>query len=117
MDRQEKVVGRRKSDSGLLPGGASATSHKEKSTVTLKDGSEVKILRRSFPFANKDEAGLLFLCWVRDLSQYEAVKGKMVGNKRVGKDAIEAFYTTVAGGYYFAPPVPEDGFVGDVLVG
>src|SRR5207249_4360999 len=113
-----KVVGRRKSDSGLLPGGAPATSHKEKSTVTTKDGGEVKILRRSFPFANRDEAGLLFLCWVRDLSQYEAVKGQMSsGNRRVGKDAIEAFYTAVAGGYYFAPPVPDDGFVGDVLVG
>ena len=59
---------------------------------------------------------------MRDLSQYEAVKGQMVSRytrgQDVGRDAIEAFYTAVSGGYYFVPPEPrEEGFVGAALFG
>ena len=59
---------------------------------------------------------------MRDLSQYEAVKGQMVSRyarrQDVGRDAIEEFYTAVSGGDYFVPPEPrEDGFAGDMLFG
>ena len=95
------------------------TSHKEKSALKTA-GGDVEILRRSFPFANKEEAGLLFVGWMRDLAQYEALKTQMATHgkdgKDVGKDAIEAFYTAVSGGYYFAPPLPgSDGYLGDFL--
>ena len=122
IDQQERVIGRRRADSALLdpPGTTPLTSHKEKSSVKRPDG-EIEVLRRSFPFGTPREAGLLFVCFVRDLSQYETVKGQMTSRytngKDVGKDAIEAFYTAVSGGYYFLPPPPEEGYMGGFLFG
>jgi len=122
VDEQERVVGRRKADSAPLDigggEGAPLDSHKEKSSVTMADGTEVEMLRRSFPYADEREAGLLFVCFVRDPAQYEAVKNQMVSpatnGRHVGKDAIERFYTAVAGGYYFVPPLSDrDGYIGD----
>lgn len=76
VDDQERVVGRRKADSAPFDGGAPLNSHKEKSSVKRHAG-EVEVLRRSFPFGSPHEAGLLFVCFVRDLAQYETVKGQM----------------------------------------
>ena len=122
VDEQERVVGRKKADSAKLdpPESTPRTSHRLKSSYRDADGEEVEILRRSFPYDEGGEAGLIFICFVADLLQFEQVKGQMVsdhtGGERVGKDAIEDFYTTVSGGYYFAPPAPEgDGSLGDVL--
>lgn len=122
VDEQEHVVGRKKADSAKLdpPESTPRTSHRLKSSYRDSDGEEVEILRRSFPFDEGGEAGLIFICFVADLLQFEQVKGQMVsdhtGDERVGKDAIEDFYTTVSGGYYFAPPAPDgDGSLGDVL--
>lgn len=121
VDQQEKVVGRRKADSAKLdpPESEPPTSHRLKSSLETEEG-EIEILRRSFPFAGRDEAGLLFICFVRDLAQYEGVKAQMTsrytGTQDVGKDAIESFYTAVSGGYYFVPPQPDDdGYMGDLL--
>lgn len=122
VDDQERVVGRKKADSAKLdpPESTPRTSHRLKSSYRDADGEEVEILRRSFPYDEGGEAGLIFICFVADLLQFEQVKGQMVsdhtGDERVGKDAIEDFYTTVSGGYYFAPPAPDgDGSLGDVL--
>ena len=122
VDDQERIVGRKKADSAKLdpPESTPRTSHRLKSSYRDADGEEVEILRRSFPFDEGGEAGLIFICFVADLEQFEQVKGQMVsehtGGDRVGKDAIEDFYTTVSGGYYFAPPAPDgDGSLGDVL--
>ncbi|MEE9198431.1 MAG: Dyp-type peroxidase [Dehalococcoidia bacterium] len=121
VDEQERVIGRRKVDSARFdpPETTPPNSHREKSSVRT-DGGEVEILRRSFPFASPQEAGLIFICFVRGLSQYEAIKDQMVSRstrgRDVGKDAIEEFYTAVSGGYYFVPPEPgHDGYVGDFL--
>ena len=122
VDDQERIVGRKKADSAKLdpPESTPRTSHRLKSSYRDADGKEVEILRRSFPFDEGGEAGLIFICFVADLLQFEQVKGQMVsehtGADQVGKDAIEDFYTTVSGGYYFAPPAPDgDGSLGDVL--
>ena len=118
VDVQERVVGRRKADSAKLSGGAYANSHKEKSSVET-DAGEIEILRRSFPFSSPEEAGLLFICFVRDVQQYETVKDQMVSTTtdgvHTGKDAIEEYYTSVSGGYYFVPPRSDDGYLGDFL--
>lgn len=122
VDDQERIVGRKKADSAKLdpPESTPRTSHRLKSSYRDSDGEEVEILRRSFPYDEGGEAGLIFICFVADLEQFEQVKGQMVsehtGADQVGKDAIEDFYTTVSGGYYFAPPAPDgDGSLGDVL--
>ena len=122
VDEQERVVGRKKADSAKLdpPESTPRTSHRLKSSYRDAGGEEVEILRRSFPYDEGGEAGLIFICFVADLLQFEQVKGQMVsehtGGERVGKDAIEDFYTTVSGGYYFAPPAPDgDASLGAVL--
>ena len=110
VDEQERVVGRKKADSAKLapPESTPRTSHRLKSSYRDADGEEVEILRRSFPYDEGGEAGLIFICFVADLLQFEQVKGQMVsehtGGERVGKDAIEDFYTTVSGGLLLRAP-------------
>ena len=122
IDDQERVIGRRKDDgAGFHPQSSTpATSHREKSSFHSADGDEVEMVRRSYPYASSDEAGLIFICFVADPLQFEQVKGQMVsdhkGSDKVGKDALEEYFTAVSGGYYFVPPAPpSDGSLGDVL--
>lgn len=119
VEQQEEAIGRVKMDSAPLAGGAPLSSHKGKSSIETKDG-EIQMVRRSFPCSNGDDAGLLFFCWVRDPSQFVVSKTQMLSNtkngKKAGKDELHAFSTPVTGGYYFAPPQPDDdGYLGDFL--
>lgn len=119
-DDQEKAIGRKLIDGASMDENTPATSHRAKSTVT-KDGKDIAIARRSFPFAGRDEDGLLFICFVRDLDQFEIIKTQMAGAKNAdgtspGQDAIHAQSTPVSGGYYYVPPEPaDDGYLGDFL--
>jgi putative iron-dependent peroxidase len=115
LREQEDAVGRRKLDSAEYPD-APLTSHKKKSDVKV-GRREMKIYRRSFPFWTPFESGLLFICFQRDLEQYEAVKKSMLSQAKGGHDRLEDFYQAVEGGYYFIPPRPlaRGGFLGDFL--
>ncbi|PZC47503.1 MAG: putative iron-dependent peroxidase [Chloroflexi bacterium] len=113
LSDQEDAIGRRKRDSEEF--NAPGTSHQKKSNV-VRDGEEVQILRRSIPFWANGERGLLFVCFQRDLAQYETIKGNMVSEDDGGHDRLEDTSHPVAGGYYFMPPIPaEGGFLGDFL--
>jgi Dyp-type peroxidase family len=121
VDEQERSIGRRKADSAPYdpPAKTPATSHKSKSSASGLQG-DIEMLRRSYPFAGRDEAGLLFICFVRNLDQFEVIKTQMAGAKNVdgstpGVDAIHKRSKPVSGGYYYVPAVPEGGFVGDFL--
>ncbi|MDA1036486.1 MAG: Dyp-type peroxidase [Chloroflexi bacterium] len=122
VDDQEKAVGRRLGDGAPFDPSESTppTSHRSKSSAT-KNGHEIQMVRRSFPFGGRDEAGLLFVCFVRDLDQFEVIKTQMASAKNLdgtspGLDAIHAQSTPVSGGYYYVPPEPlGDGYVGDFL--
>ncbi len=121
LDEQERRIGRRKADSAKLEPRQKtpASSHVEKSSFTGKHG-DVELLRRSIPYGSPDETGLIFICYVRSLDQFETIKNQMVSPKSqgetTGKDGIHDFSTPVSGGYYFIPPKPaEGGFLGDFL--
>jgi Dyp-type peroxidase family len=123
VDDQERAIGRRKADSAPFdpPESTPVTSHRQKSSASGPHG-DIEMLRRSYPFADRDEAGLLFICFVADLDQYEVVKTQMAGaenadGSKPGEDAIHRFSKPVSGGYYYVPPVPDDGYVGDLLFG
>jgi putative iron-dependent peroxidase len=123
VDEQERSIGRRKADSAPYdpPESTPATSHRAKSSAAGPHG-DIEMLRRSYPFAGRDEAGLLFICFVRDLDQFEVIKTQMASAKNVdgsapGVDAIHQRSKPVSGGYYYVPPVPADGHVGDLLFG
>lgn len=115
VQEQENAVGRRKADSAEYPD-APGTSHKKKSDVKM-GARDMKIYRRSYPFWTPFESGLLFICFQRDLEQFEAIKKSMLSETKGGHDRLEDFYHAVEGGYYFVPPRPQakDGFIGDFL--
>ena len=119
VDKQERIIGRRKLDSAPL-GNTPANSHKEKSSMTTAKG-DVEMLRRSYPYGDARESGLLFICFVRDLQQFEVVKDRMVSpysnGKKVGPDALMPFSSPISGGYYFIPSAPAEGYPGAFLFG
>ena len=67
-----------------------------------------------------NEAGLLFVCWVRDLDQYETIKGQMVGTKNVdgtepGQDEMIDFVAAPTGIAQVRQLGPCDWLEGPVL--
>lgn len=121
VSQQEKAIGRRKLDSAPYdpPDSTPATSHRSKSSGSGAHG-EIEMLRRSYPFAGKDASGLLFICFVADLDQFEVIKTQMASPKNIdgstpGQDAIHMFSTPVSGGYYYIPPVPDEGHIASFL--
>lgn len=66
---------------------------------------EAFVVRRSMPWANGGEAGLVFVAFGADLDRYERLLRHMVGLDDGITDAMFRFTRPVTGGYYWCPPV------------
>ncbi|MSQ24054.1 MAG: Dyp-type peroxidase [Chloroflexi bacterium] len=62
------------------------------------------ILRRSMPWSEGGEHGLLFLAFGESLDRYERVLARMVGQEDGVVDALFTFTRPVTGGYFWCPP-------------
>lgn len=108
VEEQEKIIGRTKVDSIELEGDA-MPKDSHVSSVDLKvDGEAMKIYRRSFPFANKDDKGLFFLGFAKNIQRFDVQLKSMLGLSDDGiSDRLMDFSIPKTGGYYFAPSVKE----------
>ncbi|HTM46486.1 MAG TPA: Dyp-type peroxidase [Polyangiaceae bacterium] len=62
------------------------------------------MLRRSMPWLNGDDAGLMFVAFGHSLDAFEAVLRRMVGLDDGIVDGLFKFSRPISGGYYFCPP-------------
>ncbi|WP_435974998.1 iron uptake transporter deferrochelatase/peroxidase subunit [Streptomyces sp. Qhu_M48] len=135
LDRQEKVIGRRKSDGAPLTGGTETTeldlnkrgpdgrtvipdnAHSRISAPEQNGGAAM--LRRPFSFHDgigpdgTPDAGLLFVCWQADpLRSFVTVQRKLDRG-----DALSAFIRHEASGLFAVPGGPAEGeYVGQRLL-
>ncbi|MFJ5138443.1 iron uptake transporter deferrochelatase/peroxidase subunit [Streptomyces sp. NPDC088707] len=135
LDRQEKVIGRRKSDGAPLTGG-SETSELDldkrgpDGATVIPDNAHSRIsapeqnggaamLRRPFSFHDgiapdgTPDAGLLFVCW-----QADPLRGFVPVQRKLDRgDALSAFIRHEASGLYAVPGGPAEGeYVGQRLL-
>jgi putative iron-dependent peroxidase len=104
VHNQEKIVGRTKVEDVELEGDAMPKDSHVSKTDLKVDGEAMKIYRRSYPFANKNEKGLYFLAFTCDPMRINVQLESMLGNSEDNiPDRLMEFSTPVTGSYYFAP--------------
>lgn len=99
---QDDIIGRRQSDNEELED-APASAH-VKRTAQESFAPEAFVVRRSMPFSNGEQAGLLFLAFGHSLDAFEAQLKRMAGLEDGIVDALFRFSRPTSGGYYWCPP-------------
>lgn len=100
VERQEAVIGRRKSDSLELED-KPADSH-----VARNDQDRFgKIFRRNMPFGTAAEHGTMFVGFSSDQARLVAMLESMAGVHDGVRDSLTYFTTPVTGSYYFIPSI------------
>src|SRR5690242_12800766 len=100
---QDNTIGRRKSDNQEL-GGAPASAH-VKRTAQESFTPEALLVRRSMPWADATQAGLVFVAFGRSLDAFDAQLKRMAGAEDGTVDALFTFTRPVTGAFYWCPPI------------
>lgn len=100
---QDHSVGRRKSDNEELDD-APASAH-VKRTAQESFTPEAFVVRRSMPWAEAGEAGLVFVAFGHSLDAFEAQLKRMVGAEDGIVDALFSFTRPMTGAYFWCPPL------------
>lgn len=66
---------------------------------------EAFMLRRSMPWAEGMNAGLVFVAFGHSFDAFEAVLNRMLGNDDSISDALFAFTRPISGAYFWCPPL------------
>lgn len=66
---------------------------------------EAFMLRRSMPWAEGPDAGLVFVAFGKSFDAFEAVLNRMLGNEDGIRDGLFTFTRPLSGAYYWCPPV------------
>jgi putative iron-dependent peroxidase len=102
---RDGIIGRRISDNEELDE-APPSAH-VKRTAQEDFEPEAFILRRSMPWADEHQAGLVFVAFGHSLDAFEALLKRMTGKDDGICDALFRFSQPVSGSYYWCPPVKD----------
>jgi len=105
--QQDHIIGRRRRDNEELDD-APVSAH-VKRTAQESFEPPAFVLRRSMPWANETEAGLVFVAFGKSFNAFEALLQRMTGGEDGITDALFTFTHPVSGGYYWCPPAAGDG--------
>lgn len=101
--QQDHAIGRRKRDNVELKT-APASAHVKRTGQESFD-PEAFVLRRSMPWADEMEAGLVFVAFGKSFDAFEAQLRRMVGAEDGIADAIFGFTRPVTGAHFWCPPL------------
>mgnify|MGYP001815750321 CR=1 FL=1 len=107
MDAQQRdnTIGRRISDNAEIDD-APESAH-VKRTAQEDFSPEAFVLRRSMPWNDAHQAGLIFVAFGASFYAYEALLNRMTGNEDGIPDALFRFTHPVDGSYYWCPPMKD----------
>lgn len=100
---QDHAMGRRRSDNEELDD-APASAH-VKRTAQESFTPEAFVLRRSMPWAQSRQAGLMYVAFGHSFDAFEAQMGRMAGREDGIVDALFGFSKPVNGAYFWCPPL------------
>jgi putative iron-dependent peroxidase len=101
--KQDHTIGRRKRDNKEL-GNAPAFAH-VKRTAQESFNPAAFILRRSMPWAEAKQAGLVFVAFGNSFDAFDALLRRMVGVEDGIVDALFTFTRPISGSYFWCPPM------------
>ncbi len=104
--QQDHTIGRRKRDNKELPQ-APASAH-VKRTAQESFHPAAFILRRSMPWPNAHQAGLVFVAFGNSFDAFDAFDAllrRMVGAEDGIADALFTFTRPISGSYFWCPPM------------
>jgi porphyrinogen peroxidase len=104
---RDAIVGRRL-DTNEEIADAAASAHVKRSAQESFDPPAF-MLRRSMPWGGVVEHGLYFMAFVEALDRFERVLCRMAGLEDGTVDRLLSFSRALSGGYYFCPPLADDG--------
>lgn len=102
---QDHIMGRRKSDNEELES-APKSAH-VKRTAQESFTPEAFVVRRSMPWSDGRQAGLVFLAFGHSLDAFEAQLRRMSGLDDGIVDGLYRFSRPLTGGYYWCPPLKD----------
>ena len=104
---QDNIIGRSKDDNHELAD-APESAHVKR---VEQEGfvPEAYILRRSMPWIENQQAGLMFVAFGKSFDAFEALLSRMVGQDDGITDALFTFSKPLTGNYYWCPPMGRDG--------
>lgn len=103
---QEKIIGRRKTDSEELSDEVKPPTAHISRVVIEEGGEELEIVRHSFPYGTASESGLFFIAYTRNLDITEKMLDRMMGASGDSLyDHLMDFTRAVSGTNFFAPPL------------
>lgn len=100
---RDRAIGRRLQDNEEIAA-APASAH-VKRTAQESFSPEAFMLRRSMPWTDGREAGLMFVAFGNSFAAFEAQLARMIGREDGIVDALFRFTRPLTGGYYWCPPV------------
>ncbi len=68
---------------------------------------EAFVIRRSMPWANETEEGLVFVAFGKSFDAFEALMHRMIGNDDGIIDGLFSFTRPITGSYFWCPPVAD----------
>lgn len=105
QDQRDNIIGRRLSDNEELDG-APASAHVKRTEQESFD-PEAFVVRRSMPWADGGEEGLMFVAFGKSLDAFEAQLKRMTGQEDGVIDGLFRFSRPISGSYFLCPPVSK----------
>ena len=105
MSRSERddIVGRHVSDNEEFDEAPDSAHVKRTAQESYEPNAFV--VRRSMPWAEDMDAGLVFVAFGRSFEAFEAILQRMIGKEDGISDALFTFTRPVSGAYYWCPPI------------
>ena len=105
VEQRDDAIGRHISDNEEFDE-APESAH-VKRTAQESFSPEAFMLRRSMPWAEGMNAGLVFVAFGKSFYAFEAQLDRMLGKEDGVQDALFSFTRPVTGAYFWCPPVKE----------
>lgn len=102
---RDDVIGRHVSDNEEFDE-APESAH-VKRTAQESFSPEAFVLRRSMPWTEGTDAGLVFVSFGHSFAAFEALFNRMLGKEDAISDGLFTFTRPISGSYYWCPPVKD----------
>ncbi len=102
---QDDIIGRHIADNEEFDE-APESAHVKRSAQESFD-PEAFMLRRSMPWADGMDAGLMFVAFGKSFAAYEAILNRMLGHEDGISDGLFRFTKPVSGAYFWCPPMRD----------
>jgi len=102
-NQQDDVIGRHVSDNEEFDEAPDSAHVKRAAQESFEP--EAFILRRSMPWAEGMDAGLVFVSFGHSFAAFEAILNRMLGKEDTISDALFTFTRPISGAYFWCPPV------------